>query len=191
MKHVFLLLTYLLSTYIFYAQNNSSESQTSTIKAAELSYKLGPLVLGQSSRIIRGVEFSLSSKKLIYSIEYYKGDEFTIFFFGDSPSEYFHHFGVLIGDQKKRFRYHAGIAAFWGLERVKRTGNIFGSGYISGGTYQAETFFEPGIVSKLEFDIVNKDHIRFGVDLHSNLNLKSPVLFPMLYLGINFLNENE
>ena len=190
MKHV-LLLTYLLSTYIFYAQNNSSESQTSTIKAAELSYKLGPLVLGQSSRIIRGVEFSLSSKKLIYSIEYYKGDEFTIFFFGDSPSEYFHHFGVLIGDQKKRFRYHAGIAAFWGLERVKRTGNIFGSGYISGGTYQAETFFKPGIVSKLEFDIVNKDHIRFGVDLHSNLNLKSPVLFPMLYLGINFLNENE
>ena len=113
------------------------------------------------------------------------------FFFGDSPSEYFHHFGVLIGDQKKRFRYHAGIAAFWGLERVKRTGNIFGSGYISGGTYHAETFFKPGIVSKLEFDIVNKDHIRFGIDLHSNLNLKSPVLFPMLYLGINFLNENE
>lgn len=71
MKYVFLVLTYLFSTYIFYAQNNSSKSQTSTIKAVELSYKLGPLVLGQSSRIIRGVEFSLSSKKLIYSIEYY------------------------------------------------------------------------------------------------------------------------
>lgn len=83
------------------------------------------------------------------------------------------------------------MAAFWGLERTKCTSNIFGLGYISGGNYQAETFFELGIVSKLEFDIVNKDPIRFGVDLHSNLNLKSPVLFPMLYLGINFLNKNE
>lgn len=189
MKQVFLVLTILFSSYIFYAQNNSSESQTSTIKAAELSLKVGPLVLGQSSRIIRGFEFSLSSKKLIYSIEYYKGDEYTIFFFGDTPSEYFHHFGVLIGGQKKRFRYHGGLAAFWGLERTNWSGNIFGFGYISGGRYHSRTFFETGIVSKLEFDIVNKGPIRFGIDLHSNLNLKSSVFFPMLYLGINFLKK--
>ena len=135
-----------------------------------------------------GVEINVLKNSFIYSADYYRFDEFTIW--GSSP-QYFNQIGFMIGRYRRynnkrifRFIYQAGIASFWGLrnELIKED---YGTGKYS--YYQGDHFFTVGLTTKLGIRVIPLTFFSIGVDLQTNINFKYPVLLPMITIEIGKL----
>lgn len=138
---------------------------------------------------IGGAELNVLRNKFIYSLDYYRYEEFLIF--GPDPSEYYNQIGLMIGkyvgDELFRFQYQAGIAPFWGIRRtelIKEGIGIFSSDY-----HEKENFFTIGITLKLGFKIVPTSFLSIGIDLQTNMNLENTVYMPMLSVEIGKLRN--
>jgi hypothetical protein len=134
-----------------------------------------------------GAEFNVLYNKYIFSIDYFKFEEWAIF--SDTPEEYFNQIGLMFGafngDRIFRFQYQAGLASFWGLRRTELDKEGFG--IFSSDEYKSENFFTVGIETKLGFKIIPLTFLSIGIDLQANINLKNTVLMPMLSIEIGKL----
>lgn len=135
-----------------------------------------------------GVEINVLKNSFIYSADYYRFDEFTLF--GSTP-QYFNQVGFLIGRYRRfkdnrifRFVYQAGIASIWGL-RNEMIREDYGTGEYS--YYQGDNFFTVGLTTKLGIKIIPLTFFSIGVDLQTNINFKYPVYMPMITIEIGKL----
>jgi hypothetical protein len=136
-----------------------------------------------------GAELNVLRNKFIYSLDYYRYEEFVLF--SPDPSVYYNQIGLMIGkyvgDKLFRFQYQGGIAPFWGIKRtelIKEGSGIFSSDY-----YDKENFFTMGLTIKLGFKIVPSQFLSIGIDLQTNLNPERPVYMPMISIEIGKLRN--
>jgi hypothetical protein len=138
--------------------------------------------LNKSDGFAYGIEIGIKQNELLYSLDYYRLDEFTLF--GPNPSENYNQLGIMIGDyigeQYWRLQYQAGISMFWGTKRTNVISS--GSGWFGGSTYDTENFYTIGLPAKLGFKFVPFRFMAIGIDLQANINLNNPVIMPLISL---------
>jgi hypothetical protein len=110
-------IVFILSTFI----SLRGQEDKFTIDGFSINPKLGLYLGDASGGFAGGTEINILANKVIYSVEYYRYDEFVIF--GPTPAEYFNHFGIMLGkfkgDRVFRFQYQGGLNSFWGLQRTE------------------------------------------------------------------------
>jgi hypothetical protein len=138
---------------------------------------------------VYGTEMNLLKNNLLYSIDYYRLDEFNIL--GPLPSVVNNHAGFMLGNYKGdryfRVNYQAGLSMFWGNKRTHIISS--GSGWFGPDTYATEDFYTIGIPVKLGFKVIPFHFMAIGIDFQANINLKNPVIMPLISLELGNLRE--
>ena len=127
-----------------------------------------------------GLELNLIDvKDIIYSIDYYAFEEFTLF----EESEKFFQIGLMsgkcYGNKYLRLQLQGGLSIFSG--RLK-TDNIIseGTGAFGNDEYEREDFITCGLVGKVGLKFIPVKYISVGVDFQANINTKNIVYMPMI-----------
>lgn len=138
---------------------------------------------------VYGVEMNLLKNNLLYSVDYYRLDEFNIL--GPLPSVVNNQAGFMLGkykgDRYFRVYYQAGLSMFWGNKRTHLISS--GSGWFGTATYDSENFYTPGIPVKLGFKVIPLHFMAIGIDFQANFNMKNPVIMPLISLELGNLRE--
>ena len=182
----------LLTALFIFAFQNSVYGQSYGFKVDRLCInpKLGFYNWAENDGgFIKGIELNILKSKKIYSLDYYKYEELTLF--GPTPDEPFTQLGLMIGEFKGdkffKFQYQAGLSVFWGFKRTKLIKK--GSGMFSSDKYESDNFFTCGLVTKLGFKIIPFTFLAFGLDLQTNLNFENTVYMPLISIEIGKLRN--
>lgn len=139
--------------------------------------------------LVYGIEIGFKQNELMYSLDYYRIEEFTLF--GPNPSENYNQMGIMIGDyigeQYWRMQYQAGLSLFWGTKRTYLISG--GSGWFGGAIYDTENFFTLGLPVKLGFKFVPFHFLAIGIDLQANVNLRNSLIMPLISLELGNLRN--
>ena len=178
LKSTGLFLTFIC--FLFISISLFSQENQIDIKRFSINPKLGVYMGGnETSGFSMGLETNITIDKTIYSMEYYRAEEFVIF--GSSPAEVFNNFGIMIGKYKGerlfRFEYQAGLGLIWGTNRTEKI--VDESDYFSI-LYETESFATPSIMTKLGFKFIPLKCLGIGLDLEGNINLEKSIFIPML-----------
>lgn len=145
--------------------------------------------LNKSDGFAYGIEIGIEQNELLYSLDYYRLDEFTLF--GPNPSENYNQLGIMtgdyIGEQYWRLHYQTGLSLFWGTKRTNLISG--GSGWFGGSTYDTENFYTIGLPVKLGFKFVPFWFLAIGIDLQANVNLRNSVIMPLISLELGNLRN--
>lgn len=159
------------------------------IERFAINPKMGMYNSSNNDGLAYGIEIGFMQNKLIYSVDYYRLDEFTLF--GPNPSENNNQMGIMIGnykgDQYWRMQYQAGLSVFWGNKRTNLISH--GIGWFGAETYKTENFYTIGLPVKLGFKFVPFQFLAIGIDLQANINLKNSAIMPLISLEFGELRD--
>ncbi|MCX2745529.1 hypothetical protein OO013_16735 [Mangrovivirga sp. M17] len=179
-----ILILFAVSSNLIYCQN--------TINKYAFSPKYGSYYGNSTTGFGGGIEFNLTLKKTMLSIDYYHFKEFIIL--GDSPDEYFNQVGIMggtyFGENFFRFQLQGGFATMWG---VKREDSYISRGLL-GGTTTYDNFSTVGFVMKTGFKLNPVNFFGFGLDFQVNINsyyTAFMVLFALEFGKIRTVNKLE
>lgn len=143
-----------------------------TVNGFAFSPKVGWYsTFAESGGIVGGFEFGLLKRNVVYSVDYYAFEEFTIM---DPHPEHFNQIALMYGsfsEKKWRVQRQIGLSYFWGSKSEN-----------SGNWASVTDFRTAGIAARLGLDYVSVSFMSVGVDLQANLNLEKSVVMPMLHV---------
>ncbi len=184
MKLFFVFLFFLFALVSLFSQENQNDNERFSINP-KIGIYMGANDAGGFSI---GLETNFTIDKTIYSMEYYRAEEFSIF--GASPDEVFNNLGIMIGkykgDRVFRFDYQAGLGLIWGTKRTERLVHE-SDGWSE--LYETESIATTSLMTKLGCKFVPSKYLGIGLDLQGNINLKKPIFIPMLSIEFGNLRN--
>ncbi|MFO7863576.1 MAG: hypothetical protein R6U85_06215 [Salinivirgaceae bacterium] len=161
-----------------------------SIDGYSVNPKLGMYkLIDDNGGAIGGAEFIIIRNKFIFSIDFYRYEEFTIF--GPNPTEVYNQIGTMIGgyngEKLFRLQYQLGVASLWGIKRTALINE--GTGLFSSDKYDSKHFFTAGLTTKLGFKIIPLKFLALGIDFQMNINPEKMVYMPMISIEIGKLRD--
>ncbi|MBN1182847.1 MAG: hypothetical protein JXB49_11205 [Bacteroidales bacterium] len=156
-------------------------------------YSVNPKVGGFNSQKftggVAGVELNGFKSHTLYSIDYYAGDDISLF---ATPSECFNQvdfmIGKYIGDDYFRIQGQAGLGAVWGTTRGKQ---LYSEGLFGTVHYEKDPYFSLGIPVKLGFKVIPSRFVSLGIDVQGNANFENSLYMYMLSIEIGKLRDKK
>ena len=190
MKRIILTATLiLLSLFIFSQNTNQTDKKTSVdknTKTTDFGFSINPEVGFYKANkdkegFTSGVELNVFNNESLFSADYYRFEEFTLF---KSPDEYFNQIGLMVGKYNEqgnfRFQYQAGLGLMWGLKRSESIAatSLFNT------EFESENFTTIGFIPKLSIQIIPFSFLSLGIDFQANINKENSVFMPLINVGI-------
>jgi len=190
MKRIILTATLiLLSLFIFSQNTNQTDKKTSVdknTKTTDFGFSINPKVGFYKANkdkegFTSGVELNVFNNESLFSADYYRFEEFTLF---KSPDEYFNQIGLMVGKYNEqgnfRFQYQAGLGLMWGLKRSESIAatSLFNT------EFESENFTTIGFIPKLSIQIIPFSFLSLGIDFQANINKENSVFMPLISIGI-------
>lgn len=180
MKRILTLLFIVMSVLI---------AQSQTVDKYSVSGKITMDLLAEN--IFEGVELNILSNNYICSVGYYFGNDYKSALFGPKPRNIYKQANLLFGkyidtkNEKFRFQYQGGVGVFWGEIRVDE--HRGGKSAFIFTYYPTKKILTVGVPIKIGGRYIPFKFLSIGIDLQTNLNLKKPILRPMLSIEIGKL----
>jgi len=190
MKRIILTATLiLLSLFIFSQNTNQTDKKTSVdknTKTTDFGFSINPKVGFYKANkdkegFTSGVELNVFNNESLFSADYYRFEEFTLF---KSLDEYFNQIGLMVGKYNEqgnfRFQYQAGLGLMWGLKRSESIAatSLFNT------EFESENFTTIGFIPKLSIQIIPFSFLSLGIDFQANINKENSVFMPLINVGI-------
>ncbi len=144
-----------------------------------------------ADNIFEGIEINAMNEKYIYSVGYYFGNDFESALFGPNPRNIYKQVNFLFGkytdtkNEKFRLQYQGGIGVFCG--RIRTDEYDAENSTVLSNAYFTEKVLTVGIPLKIGGRYIPFKFLGVGIDIQANLNLKKPILRPMLSIEIGRL----
>ena len=164
--------------------------QSQYIETYSFAFKANPYPYG--SPIEEGIEANVLSKKYLFSVGYYFGEDNELWV---SPPEKYKQLNLLFGgysdskNEKFRFQYQAGLGVFWGRFRTDQI-DTENSGLLHTAYFTKDINPTIALPIKIGRRYIPFPSMSIGVDIQVNINEHTSLLRPMLSIEIGKLRNN-
>lgn len=164
--------------------------QSQNIEIYSFAFKANPYPYG--SPIEAGLEANVFSKKHLFSVGYYFGEDNE---FWVSPPEKYKQLNLLFGgfsnskNKKFRFQYQAGLGVFWGRFRTDQI-DTENAGLLYTAHFTKDINPTIALPIKIGGRYIPFPFVSVGIDIQANINPHTSLVRPMLSIEIGKLRNN-